>query len=660
VPRPGGRAVPIHRLRPNEAEWTPPAVVFLDTETAQTERGDEHLLTLALWCAKVVDRDGSKHKYPTDEYRVGRTAGELADWLDAVAVGRPTLWCYTHNLNFDLTTTRLPMVMVARGWTIGEFSVRGNAPWIRMRKGSKVLTVVDSFAWLPIALGEIAKLVNLTKPPLPDDTSDVPALTERCRGDVDILARAILELMDWWDRHHLGRWTITGAGCGWNLMRHMHHIRPATIDATPALVEDDRLSVRGGRRDAQRYGQQGGGPFVELDFTAAYPTIAANLLLPTRRRHILKGEPKGGDWLHMDYAGVAATVTVTTDTPRYPVHYSGVTWHPVGTFTTTLAGPELTDAADRGDIVAWHGGQVHQMGDHLMPWAQWVLAAQRGEIEDVPRVGVLACKSWGRSVIGKFASRSHTAEALGDAPRTGWHYEDAYNVTERRPGAVVDMAGRRWHVTYDTDPDNAYPAVLAWVESHVRLRLGRVLDRLGVSWVSANTDGIIVDLARISPQGAPGSVLDAYRHRDPQTVAERLCARIMGDCEPLVLRVKSLSATLDVWGPAQLVTDGVVHAAGIHHNAKRVGERSFVGRDWPKLSWQMQHGDAAGYVRPPRETTMTGPLVHRWVTPQGDALPVRMSLGADGRNRIESWSETGHSLNGHVRAAEQYRALQNL
>lgn len=654
------RPVPVHNLRPNDMVWTPPAVAFWDTETTWAVEGDLEVHRLRCWVAKVVDRDGKRHRRGGGELDSGTTAAELAQWLDRATVGRPTLWVFAHNAGFDMAVTSLPMIMADLGWAVSDFTVRGGSPWLRLTHGRKTITMVDSWTWLRAPLASVGGMVDYAKPDLPDQADDASEWLTRCSGDVEITARAVIELMDWWDRHRLGRWSITGAACGWNAMRHRPNPHTVVIDPDAQGVTFDRQGVFGGRRDAQVFGVAAGGPFAELDFQAAYPTIAAHLPLPCFRVGVFEG-------VHADRAmnlegdyGRMAEVTVTTDVPRYPVRHGGVTWYPVGTFRTTLCGPELDQAVSEGLISEVHKVGLHRLSLHMQPWAEWVISVQDGTAPDTPRVASLAAKSWSRSVIGKWAAHSHSSTKLGPAPTAGWSIIEGWDETAGRPGAIIDMAGQSWSVAYDLEPDNAYPAVLAFVEAHTRYRLSSILASLEGSWVSANTDGVFCDLSQVAPNGYVRRIRGLRPHGDPAAVSDRLAANLGGITWPLRPRTKQIVGSMDVWGPQHVVVGEERRFSGVARSALPGPAGTFVARDWPGLAWQIQHGPAGGYGRPEHRVTINRPLVHRWVCDDGSTVPVEMAVSPDGRNRIVRWSDRGPSYAPLVLYSDQYDRLADM
>ncbi len=436
------RAVPTHYLRPNDKVWSPPSIVAFDTETETIPDTEPEVLKLRLWCATVVDR---RPKYPAQSVTwqsQGETGLGLAEQLEGWSKSRPTLWVYAHNLGFDLTTTRLTHYLHRLGWEVTDFAVSGPTPWFRLRKGSRHLTLTDSWSWLPHALETIGQSLGLTKPDLPANGDPMAAWLNRCRADTSILALAVCSLMDWWDKHALGRWSITGASCGWNAFRHIPAPSRVLVDPDDDGIKFDRLAIRGGRREAFKVGTFRNGPFAELDFTAAHPTIAAELPLPVGRARRFGSLAVDSSLLDNDRRGVIARAEIVTDKPRYPYRAHGATWYPVGRFWTTLAGPELEEARRLGHLASIGPGYVHKLGCAMMPWARWVLDVQNGDAPDTSPVALLAAKSWGRSVIGKWAARSHRSIKLGTAPVAEWGLERSWNHNAGTRAAMVDLDGQ--------------------------------------------------------------------------------------------------------------------------------------------------------------------------------------------------------------------------
>lgn len=649
---------PVHYLRPNHAEWSPPAVIFLDTETRVLPGVEPETLALRCWAAHYVDRKVPRGGSWRCEWGRGTTSDELAAWIDARFTGRTTVWLYCHNLAFDLVTTRLPLALTRAGWRVSEASVGGKAPWLRLGKGKRRLTVVDSWSWLPGPLESLAQRAGLVKPPLPDDGDSLDRWMARCVADVAILESVMLELMDWWDRNQLGRWNLTGASTGWNAFRHTRTGERIVVDPDPEPVAADRAAYHGGRRGTWSIGEHRAGPFFELDFAAAYPTIAAELPLPVGRARRFDSLDTGSSLVTSDRWGIVARCRIKTDVPRWPCRVGKRTWYPVGEFWADLAGPDIAAAADAGALVEIGPGTVHRLGRAMSPWARWCLDVQNGEHPDSPPAARFAAKHWGRSVIGKWAARGFEKIELGGSPLFGWGHEEVWHHDLGVHGQLVDLGGRRWLVFESGDNDNAYPAVPAYVESHVRVRLNRAIEALGAGCVlQCDTDGLIVSGRTVGTRAAGG--MFAY---DPADSVTGRLARVLDSVAPLVaplvLRVKSRADHVKIMGPQHLMFGDQRRLSGIPGNAVEQPDGSFRVKQWPGLTWQMRHGSAAGYVRPERNPHIRGSHPTGWVLADGRVVPVEARISREGTNTLVGWESSAYARSGLRAAAQQHRELE--
>lgn len=628
---------PVHYLRPNDKVWTPPHVLYLDTETATIPNTEPEVMALRLWCLRLVDRRPAGNGRMVTVDSDGDTSAELVEQINQSFKGRKTIWLFAHNLSFDLVTTRLPMALVLSGWSVSDAAVGGRAPWLRFSKGSKRLTLVDSGGWLPVALSELAPLTTTSKKPLPPSNGSRKAWLARCASDVGLLSDAMSQILDWWDREQLGRFDISGSACGWNAYRHMPVVQRIVVDPDPDSVAADRKAVHGGRRGVWRVGDVRAGGLLELDITTAYPGVAAHLPLPLRRAYRVEGLATTDSRITSDRWQFAGEVELETDTPRWPVKWGGGTWYPVGRFRTHLAGPEIAEAARLGCLRAVGPGHVHQLGGAMMGWARWVLATQRGENELAPPVAAVVAKHWGRVVIGKWASHGFDRVPMGASPVLDWSYEEGWDHGSQTRGGMVDIAGQRWWVSASAEPDNAYPAILAWVESHVRLRLSRVLDALGPGVaVQCDTDGLIVS-ERAFTRWCREQVLQMPELPGSMGLLDAGLSALNELCAPLTIRIKRRHTHARILGPQHVETPSGRRFAGLPKHATRTGENTYEGRIWPKLQWQMSNGDPRGYVRPNVTATVAGPYAPGFVLTTGHVVPPVAVVMPDGSTDLLPW-----------------------
>lgn len=653
----GGARPSIHWLRYNERDHSPRAVAFVDTETAAVPGTEPEQNRLVLWAAERVVRSKQSDVIDWVTTAHGTTGDELADWVTESVIGVNTLWVYAHNLAYDLFTTRLLDRLHERGWRLsGAFSVSDHAPFFRMANGSKRLVITDSWSWLPDALESIGEAVRIVKPPLPPAT-DLDALLIRCQQDVVILRTAILQLLDWWDRNLLGNWSVTGAATGWNACRHMMSTPRILIDPDPAGRDHDYSAVYGGRRDAWRIGRMRTGPYVELDFRDSHPRLVATLPMPCKRgpeRTIMAGP--GFAWL-TERRGWIAEAVVRTTQPRYPVRWAGGTWYPIGQFQTVLAAPELQMAADHGELVSVGSGRQHALGGALQPWGHWACDVAAGQHQGTSGVARIAVRAWGRTVIGKWAGRTSQVIAHRDALYGPYDVRTGWTAAHDRPLRMVSINGTEWTLAKDRWADNAYPAIWAWVESHLRVRLAAVIDALPAGClITCHTDGVIVDANRMATELI--RLGEVRTERDtPEHIVENWARRISKVTWPLTLRVKKVFSDLNVYGPAQMEVDNTRRWSGVRSDAEEVQPLVFKGRQWPKTVWQMQHYNGRGYLRPEVTLRPTGPFVHRWLTEDGQPAPIRMQWSPERGNVVLPFADSYHDHGRYPLSPHQHPTL---
>jgi len=579
---------------------------------------------MRLWAARLDARRPDSAGWSGNDTAWGKTCPQLAAQITEWCKGEKCVWLFAHNLSFDLTVSRMPAEMGRLGWTVTDHAAGSETPWLRLKRGSCNLTLADSWGWLRQSIAGCSVSLGMHKPQLPDNEDGEKDWLDRCMADVQILAKAMLVLLDWWDSAQLGRWSVTGSHSGWNVMRHLTPRKRMVIMTDDAGINADRKAIYGGRRECFIWGHQNKGPFTEHDFSAAYPRIAANLPLPGKRMFPFASMPLSSPLVRGEVLGIIAEVEIETDTPRWPCRVGGRVWYPVGRFTTTLAGPEIAEAARLGCLRKVGPGYAHALGWHLKPWAEWILAAQYGEIPGVPAVAIPMIKHAGRAVIGKFAARGFSKEAYGDALDSSWGYEPVWDIAAQAHGAIVSLGGKRWKCLATGAGENCYPAVLAYIESHTRVRLSRVIDAAGPGQViCCDTDGVT---------GPDSGGLAA--------------AVAAADTWPLSMRPKGTYLTMQVIGPQHLVKDGRRSFSGMPGSAALAADGSFYAMTWPRLAWQLREHAGDGYRRPVQRYAIGASYASGWVDHQGQVRPVELSLDGQGQPVPVPWSRGRHAAAG--------------
>lgn len=647
-------------LRRNDKVWTPPCVITFDTETWRKQRGDGEDQRLRLWCARLDDRR-QQHHAPSEVARgQGTDGGQLAALIDGWMSGRQVAWLYAHNLGYDLTTSNLVAHLCAIGWTVDSCSSEPDYLFLVMSRGRHKVTMTDLHHLLPMRLASVGELLGMDKWRMPDETAPDNAWYEYCSRDVDVLACGVLALMEHWDTYSLGNWSLSGAACGFRAMRHMLPPKSITLIEDQAASDNERAAIYGGRRYCWRHGTLPVGRYSELDFTAAHATVMASHPMPVKRGPWFDSLPPDHMAIDGKYAVVIAECEVITDVPRFPCRAGGRVWYPVGRFKTVLASPEIAYARDTGCLVSIGRGQFHYTSSVFRPFFTRVLETGNPAQVAYPRIVAAMWKQWGRSVVGKFAQRGYKTEDTGMLTVKEWFYERAMDAASGEQYWLVHYGGRIHRCRQAGDGTNAYPAVLALVESYERVALAKASELLGPSVsIQCDTDGIWIDTGALE-SGVPTGLGFDLADMDRRARVDVALATVNGQLDGLQLREKHTVQRMEILGPQNYTAGQHSRQSGRPSGVREVEPGIWAGETFPSVAHQ-QAASVAGVFRTEMVTwTPPASAVPGWVLADGAVRAVQVHQAASGAWSVTSWPETSWHAAGDRLGPHQNKALAGL
>lgn len=664
-----------HYVKPAGKTTTPGLVISVDTETRAIDRGSMRVEQLRVWDLRA---DYRRHRRRQGEVvqEAGSTAEELAETIDKVASTAESCWIYAHNVAFDMSVTRLPELLTGLGWELSpRFGLTRSGMWCVLHKGRRAkhrspadiaagrsrdgvswlhtITIADSGSIFPAPLEELAQHTGMIKPPLPDGDDSEEAWHERCRADTEILARLLLDFMDWWETADLGHWSVTGPALAMQSYRRTLTPKQLVIDHNDEIVDFERAAVYGGRRDVFQVGSLPAGRYGEIDYIAAYPTIAAECPLPARMACPVTDQHRQLAMRGKVPLGMLAEVTITTDTPRWPCRVDGRVFYPVGTFRTVLASPDIQAAADAHALAAVHDGYLYTLSGHLRTWARWITRLARAAEGAVPGCVKVWAKAAGRYVIGKMAQKGWSTQPWVGEDTDGWSVTNTIGLSSGITGTITGLAGQFYLSWQDKRGEHERPAILAFVEAHVRVRLGRVItSRYGPAVKQCDTDGIMVSYVQLrqlaavkgrkwrAGQQIPADISDVLEHWNELSY-------------PLTMREKTIFRQATVIGPQHVVLDGKPRFAGVPKGAWQTTEGKYMARLWPGITWQSRNGPVDGYGRPLQEYTVIGPYAQGWALENGTVRPCEAAVDVTGGSYLLEWKATRWAASGDVLGPRQ-------
>lgn len=680
-----------HYLSRNETTRVPKVVAALTTVpgTRTTPAGGEP--PVFQWAVTVSDQRTPGGHYSVPRVLSGTSRHELAIVVDDECHAGITTWLYAHQLAVHLSSSGLLDRLSANGWTVIRNALDGPAPsvefghspsskpghshakpaveWHKQQgipirechahpeldcpyrtpvtRWERRLIIADAAAvWPRTTLADITADLGHLQPDTPA-WFDVKGQADLVRHDALTLSRALTTVLHWWDTHDAGNWGKTGATTGWNAMRHRMSTEKISIDTAHPATSLERAACYGGRRGLFRFGAAPPGTYEELDFYRAYTVITRDLRLPIARRASFTSLPLDHITLtaETDVVGLIAEVTLTDAGGRYPVRHDGRVWYPSGRVTTVLAGPEIRESLTLGILESVGPGQWYALGRPMAPWARWCLEQQ--ENPETPPVVVRMLKHHGRAVIGKTAGHAYAHQDIGPAQNHGFKAEQTMVGPDRVPGWVIDLGGRRT-VSYPAgEAEDSFPAILAYVESHVRLRLSRIVAAIGEETaVQCDTDGLIVsvDILRGAQLPAlPGIASPGMPFR-PAQIIDALNDLV----KPLRVREKAIAESFAGTGPQHYQLGRSRKRSGIPGNAKPDGHGNLVGITYPSLMAQASHGQPDSYTPQPWSGKDPVCTAGRWVLDNGRTVPPQARLNPDGTMRIMPWEHTTYYQGGLI------------
>lgn len=591
-------------------------VAFFDTEFPKDPDRPEAPQMFKCACAARVRRHGRSRAGVADSLMTA-DAGDLVKWVVQSAEPDTPLWLYGHNVAVDVHSSGMLDALLSDGWRLSRHGLSNPAMWALLVRDRQSIHICDSFSILGVGEKRLGELLELPKLEMPHYGDDIDTWLEYCWRDVEIGIRALLECMADWEEHDLGRWTDTGPGCAWNSLRHTLTPGAVWINPDPPAQAFERSAIYGGRRELFRFGQLPEWEYCDLDLEHAHTSIAEYFPLPAGRGKHFDSVQLDSPLIDSPGVGLIARCRIRTETPRYPLRHAAGVVHPVGEFETILAGPELAEARRRGELVAVMDGYGYVLKHWAHDWARWVTAVLDGRDKTVGPMLRLLLKGASKTVWGRTAMRVTGTVSEGDGPTEELRLERGHDPVRGCGMVIIDQGWRRRIELQDQEGDDSFPAILAWIQSLVRVLVGRLVDALGPeAVVQVATDGVMVAPWRLAEIAYDGGV-SIEGIGDTSDVAGAACVALRADTAPLRVRLKDTLHRVRALGPDVVEMDEGRRIAGVPTGAKPAGAWSYVGEVWPSFVTLTQVPISGAVAVQPRRWDVSRARPLRWVYEDG-------------------------------------------
>jgi len=586
-----------HRIKHNHTTRIPRRHIFLDTEAYRHRVGTTETQTFRCAVAQLWAMPKGR---PQTQRWVEFTDPD-ALWAEVDAHCRPrtrtVLWA--HNLGYDSRVSECFVTLPALGWSLVAHNMQPRGTWLQWRKGDASLTMVDSASVFPITLARLGEHFGMGKPALPDDSADMLEWMRRCRGDVEILATAVKAYLAWLEAEDLGNWQHTGAGQSWSLFRHRFLTHSIVVHDDAQALAAERAAMYAGRCEALWHGTLRHDVVHEWDITLDYARIARDVAVPVSLVGPVPGGPSALRWLGHPQVALLAVCRITTDVPTVPTRMEDRILWPVGTFESTLWGPEIAAALSDGATVTVLEAWVYRTAPALAEWGEWIIEKMGEDDDQTPAWQKVVLKHHCRALVGRFGMTYTEWEAIGVGPDFRTERYDAYDAQTETESEMLQVGRDLFEKSGTVEWIHSAPAITGYVMSVGRVRLWRIMQAAPRhSILYADTDSIIV-------------------HERYHDAIKAIADSPIGHG----LRLKKSWDGISVWGPRQIVTGPETRVAGLPKTARPAGPDTFAGEVWESLDASFRRRRPDRVTVSARTWRIHGRDARRTVGPGGWTLP---------------------------------------
>jgi hypothetical protein len=331
---------------------------------------------------------------------------------------------------------------------------------------------IDSRNYWPADMSELSSATGTPMQGSIDPASDSAVYRRLALSCSEVIESALLRYIKFVADNDLGmfRWTVPSQSMA--AYRHKFLKHKILVHQEPELRALERSGYFGGQTECYRLGVITE-PMHKLDVTSMYPSVMSEREFPIERIAMIDAEKNQVRTCPVTDPGSAiADVTIAADRRTYPVRRDGRLMFAIGTYRTTLPGPELADACARGDVILWHRWCEYKLAPIFTEYVEkmWSLRQEYAEMGDLWLSN--CCKWMMNSLYGKFGQRlPKWTELVGKKCATQW---GKYYVNNRRTGEITTLraiAGVPHRLDGFTEHPAALPSIAAFITSWGRQKM---------------------------------------------------------------------------------------------------------------------------------------------------------------------------------------------
>ena len=468
----------------------PRQMIFFDCESlpekVDSVTGDE-IHKLRLWVACYVCTQPGRT--PKKIFASGKTSYEFWSFIQKITNLRSDVYLFAHNAMFDLRLVDLwGMVdcglLKLKKVKISNRNSRKEEPFIVIEEppvilklylnGFTKLMILDTLNFFPMGCDALGKSIGLAKLKMPNFDEPDSKWFKYCQRDVDIIRKAVMQLIRFLQLHGPIQWKFTAAGLAQSMLSLKYDCGWESSEPKSDARSFERKSLFHGLINVYRKNQVIHETVYHLDVTSLYPSQMIN---PVPVELIDVGS--GITPIEIDGRGVDSIVAeVLVETTIEPFGYRGEenrNHYRLGKYWTILTGPELRRALQSENVIEIGHYHQYRMQPIYRDFVLEIFADRKGYIDKKDMAFDFFCKLLLNSSYGKPAQQTPIWRAVPpdeeirkDKP---WGNDFTHDLVNERLIHTRYIDGAAYRNYGREEMDGTLPVITAWIAAAARERM---------------------------------------------------------------------------------------------------------------------------------------------------------------------------------------------
>jgi hypothetical protein len=553
-------------LTPNKRCVFPAEIIYLDTETQfDPELNEqEHTLRLGVAIRQRYSQGVAKH---SPEYFDFTAASQFWAWLECRLRPKVVTWVVAHNMDFDFAIIKGFQTVEDHNWSVKFWAISPGVFLLRLKKDSLTLQFVDSVGFMRTSLHVIGERMGLSKLPMPDPSESDGVWKTYCTRDVEVLKLGMEGYIAFVRDNNLGSLALTGPSQAMTAYRHRFMDERIILHRYDSVIEQERASYHGGRTEAFHIGVVPQTPIYYLDVTSMYAFQMKQNTYPCE----LLGEfdnPTTADIRQLiKRYELLADCDIDTPLPVVPVRQDKLIF-PIGSFRTTLPGPEFIYCWNNGYVRKVHRVIVYRRGRPFPSYVDYFWGVRQMAIEQDDSTMGWFSKLLLNSFYGKWGQRNPVYDVSDSIPGELPGITTVISTVTNRRSSRLTFGGKTWLKTGEAAARFTSVSLASWITSYARIHLWKLFLIAGLDHVYyCDTDSLFVDQV-------------GYERLSKEMIPNTLGA----------LDLRKQGHSLTIYGPKDYVLDHDVALKGIPRSAKKIAEGCYSYMTFDRWRTRLRRG----------------------------------------------------------------------